>query len=505
MTLPSTLAPSRTAVPLRDVAARLQRAGLLQAVSSTDVQVSGVTDDSRAVEQGDLFCAWRGTSSDSHDFVPAAARAGAAAAVVEHMVRDVHLPQLVVSDGRRGAATAASCVYGDPADLLVLAGVTGTNGKTTTAWLVRHLLAEGNHAALLGTLGLWLDDSGAVPGTESLTTPGPVDLAALFRSLIDQGVRSVAMEVSSHALDQGRVAAARFNVAIFTNLTRDHLDYHGTVEQYRAAKRSFVTLLRPTGAAIVNADDPAWNGLLDEAPRGFSFSMHADRDATVTALNIVLHDRGSDFELAAHGQRVPVRLPLLGDFNVQNALAAAAAALSLNISLSDIALALATVPQVPGRLERIAARPCSVLRDYAHTPDALERVLRTLRALVTRRLIVVFGAGGDRDAGKRPLMGEVAQRLSDLAIVTSDNPRTEDPDTIIDQITAGMTPSRFLRVTDRRTAIRLALESAEQGDLILLAGKGHETYQIVGTNKHDFDERVIVQELLERKRRETRP
>ena len=496
MTLPRELWPERTAVPLQAVADRLQRVGLLRNGLLPDVEIRGVTDDSRAVASGDLFCAWRGTSSDSHDFVPAAARAGAAAAVVERVVSEVALPQLVVADGRRGAAAAASCIFGDPIDHLVVAGVTGTNGKTTTAWLMRHLLTVREPTALLGTLGLWLDEHGVVPGTESLTTPGPVDLAALFRSLLDRGVDGVAMEVSSHALDQGRVSSARFDVAIFTNLTRDHLDYHGTIERYRAAKRSFVRLLRSDGAAIVNADDPAWEGLREEAPRSLSFSVRANSGADVRALGISLHDRGSDFELAAEGERVPVRLPLLGDFNVQNALGSAAAALALGFAPSEIARALNTVPQVPGRLERIASNPCPVLRDYAHTPDALERVLHTLRPLVSGRLIVVFGAGGDRDQGKRPLMGETAQRLANLPIVTSDNPRTEDPEAIIDQITAGMKPGRFMRVTDRRTAIRMALESADAGDLVLLAGKGHETYQIVGTTKHDFDERVIVRELL---------
>jgi UDP-N-acetylmuramoyl-L-alanyl-D-glutamate--2,6-diaminopimelate ligase len=337
-----------------------------------------------------------------------------------------------------------------------------------------------------------------VEGTETLTTPGPVDLAALFRALVNRGMGGVAMEVSSHALDQGRVTAARFGAAVFTNLTRDHLDYHGTVERYRAAKFSFVKLLRPDGIAIINADDPAWSGIAELAPNSLTFSTQKERDADLTALNITLHEQGSSFELQTRGRRVSIELPLLGDFNIQNALGAAGAALGLGLSLEEISRALANVPQVPGRLERIAARPCPVLRDYAHTPDALQRVLITLRPLVAGRIIVVFGAGGDRDQGKRPLMGEVAQRHADLAIVTSDNPRTEDPDAIIDQIAAGMEPGRYVRVTDRRSAIRQALESARAGDLILLAGKGHETYQILGTTKHDFDERRLVAELLER-------
>jgi UDP-N-acetylmuramoyl-L-alanyl-D-glutamate--2,6-diaminopimelate ligase len=499
MTMPPSLRPARTRVALRTVADRLERVGLLRRAGAAEVEVQGVTDDSRVVELGDLFCAWRGTTSDSHDYLPAAARAGAAAAVVERVVEEVELPQLVVTDGRRGAAAAASCVYGDPADQLSIAGVTGTNGKTTTAWIMRHLMATRQPTALIGTLGLWLDASAAMEGTESLTTPGPVDLAALLRVLVERGIGGVAMEVSSHALDQGRVAAARFSAAVFTNLTRDHLDYHGTIARYRAAKLLFVKLLRPEGVAIVNADDAAWAGIAEQAAHSLAFSTRAEQKADLTALNITLHEGGSRFDLKTRNARVPVELPLLGDFNVQNALGAAGAALALGLSIEEIAKALAEVPQVPGRLERIAEQPCPVLRDYAHTPDALQRVLTTLRPLVKKRLIVVFGAGGDRDQGKRPLMGDIAQRDADLAIVTSDNPRTEDPDAIIDQITAGMETGRYQRVPDRRMAIRVALETATAGDLILLAGKGHETYQVLGTTKHAFDERVIVRELLERK------
>jgi UDP-N-acetylmuramoyl-L-alanyl-D-glutamate--2,6-diaminopimelate ligase len=504
MTLPLPLTPERVSVPLAHVAQRLEHDGLLVEPAQADPVINGVTDDSRAVLQGDLFCAWKGTSSDSHDFVPAAERAGAAAAVVERRVPNSGLPQLVVSDGRRGAAAAAMHVFGDPTNQLILAGVTGTNGKTTTSWLVRHLLSAQTPAALIGTLGLWLDSHAPVAGTEALTTPGPVDLAALFRRLLNRGVGAVSMEVSSHALDQGRVHAARFDVAIFTNLTRDHLDYHGTLENYLAAKRSFLQLLREKGAAVINADDRAWDGLRNEAPRALTFSVAPDSRADIRAVDIRLHERGCDFELHAGGERAAVRLPLLGDFNVQNALGAAGAAIALGTSVHNVAEALSHVPQVPGRLERIATRPCPVLRDYAHTPDALERVLVTLRPLVQGRLIVVFGAGGDRDQGKRPIMGEIAQRLADWAIVTSDNPRTEDPDAIIDQIVDGMKGGEFTRITDRRTAIKTALEGAQAGDLILLAGKGHENYQILGTTKHSFDERVIVRELLERSRKEAR-
>lgn len=493
--LPKSLEPSRTVVPLSRVADRLARENLLVRRVGDEAILRGVTDDSRAVEQGDLFCAWTGTAADSHSFVPVAQASGAAAAIVEREIAGSTLPQLIVTDGRRGAAVAASEVFGNPTDRLVLTGVTGTNGKTTTAWIMRHLLGLHQRAALIGTLGLWLDESGPVEGTEALTTPGPVDLSRLFRALLEQGVGAVAMEVSSHALDQGRVQAARFDVAVFTNLTRDHLDYHGTLEAYLETKRSFVRLLRNSGAVVVNGDDRAWDGMVEAAPRGLNFSTRTDSGADVIADAIALHAHGSRFDLIHAGQRVQVDLPLLGDFNVQNALGAAGAALALGCNLDDVAQRLGTVPQVPGRLERMISTPCPVLRDYAHTPDALERVLVTLRPLVTGRLVVVFGAGGDRDRGKRPLMGEVAQRYADVAIVTSDNPRTEDPDSIIDEIVAGMGDGSYTRITDRRMAIAAALAMAAPDDLILLAGKGHENYQIVGTTRYMFDERVIVREL----------
>src|SRR5262245_41317076 len=295
MTLPRSLVPPRASVRLSEVANRLHNDGLLVQGAQREAEIHGVTDDSRAIEQGDLFCAWKGTTSDSHDFLPNAKQSGAAAAVVERAVTQVDLPQLVVTDGRRGAAAAASFVYGNPTDRLVLASVTGTNGKTTTAWITRHLLSMRQQAALIGTLGLWLDERGAVEGTEALTTPGPVDLAALFRVLVDRGVGAVAMEVSSHALDQGRVHAARYDAAIFTNLTRDHLDYHHTLEKYRAAKLLLVKHLRADGAAIINADDPAWNGVAEQAPRALTFATGRNATADVLARNIVLHERGSDF------------------------------------------------------------------------------------------------------------------------------------------------------------------------------------------------------------------
>jgi UDP-N-acetylmuramoyl-L-alanyl-D-glutamate--2,6-diaminopimelate ligase len=377
---------------------------------------------------------------------------------------------------------------------LQLVGVTGTNGKTTSVWILRHMLATSAATASLGTLGAVLEDGSLVEGSEALTTPGPIHLARTLRLLVDRGVHRVAMEVSSHALDQGRVHTLRFDAALFTNLTRDHLDYHGTLETYLAAKRSLIRLVRPDGCAVINADDPAWAGLGEEAPRVLTFGI--THRADVMARNIDVGAGGVRFEMVTSAGAVDAHLPLLGGFNVQNALGASAVCMALGSTPQQAAEALATVPQVPGRLERIAAEPCTVLRDYAHTPDALQRVLETLRPLTPGRLILVFGAGGDRDSGKRPLMGAIAEQLADVVVVTSDNPRTEDPDVIIRDIEAGMSAARHLRITDRREAIAEALKLAVRDDIIVLAGKGHETYQIVGDEKRSFDERAVVGELV---------
>jgi UDP-N-acetylmuramoyl-L-alanyl-D-glutamate--2,6-diaminopimelate ligase len=480
-------------MPTTQLTRRLRAADLLSGDPETDVMISGITDDSRTVRPGDLFCAWAGSSIDAHTYVRSAAQAGAAAALVEHRVTDTAIPQIIVRNGRRAAAIAASVFFAEPERSLRLAAVTGTNGKTTSVWVLRHMLSRREPAASLGTLGAILEDGSTLPGSESLTTPGPVELARTLRTLVDRGIRSVAMEVSSHALAQERVHVLSFDVAVFTNLSRDHLDYHGSLEAYLGTKRSLVQLIKPDGSAIINADDRAWAGLSREAPASLTFGV--ERDADVRATDIELSATGARFDLHTPDGRSPAVLPLLGDFNVYNALGAAAACLALGFTVHETAEAMATIPQVPGRLELIAGAPCPVLRDYAHTPDALERVLTTLRPLTRGRVIVVFGAGGDRDRGKRPLMGAIAGTHADVAIVTSDNPRTEDPDAIIDEIEAGMT-APHVRITDRAEAIAHALDMADAEDVILLAGKGHETYQIIGEDRRSFDEREIVADLL---------
>ncbi len=462
-----------------------------------DVEVCGIADDSRVVVPGDLFCAWAGTRVDSHDFVARAAEAGAVAALVEHSVEGAAVPQVVVTDGRRAASVAAAGLL-RAGDGLRLVGITGTDGKTTTAWILSHLVDDG---ASVGTLGVRIAGD-RVPDTgDTLTTPGPVELAGALRALRRHGARTVAMELSSHALDQGRGHGFPVAVAVFTTLGRDHLDYHATDAAYRDAKRTLADRLIEDGAVVVNAEERAWDGLAEGAARGFRYAVEDDGGrpetsrAQIRARSLVLGAESAEFELVTPYGAARIQLALLGRHNVQNALAATAAALALHEPLDAVTDRLASVPQVPGRLERIADRPCPVLRDYAHTPDALENVLTALRPLVPGRLIVVFGAGGDRDRGKRPEMGGVVARLADVPVVTSDNPRTEDPAAIVDDILAGM-PAGQVQIVDRRAAIARALELARPEDVVLLAGKGHETYQVVGTERRPFDEAEVVQRLL---------
>jgi len=480
-------------VNVEAIKAALAERGLLVGVKGQiPSEVSGIADDSRKVIAGSAFIAVRGWNSDGHDFLDSAAKAGATMAIVEDPSRTA-LPTITIREGRRAAALAASIAFGDPARKLRLLGVTGTNGKTTTTSIMRHLFDDGRaSSASIGTLGVLVGSEGeVVPGGSGLTTPGPVELQRVLRMLVDRGVRTVAMEVSSHSLDQRRIDGLEFDVVVFTNLTRDHLDYHGTMESYFAAKARLLDYLKRGGTAVVNADAQEWGALRTQSPP-VTFAVHSAAD--VRADGVRFTPRGSEWRLVTPRGAAPVILPLIGDVNIENALAAAASAFSLGQSPDSIAERLGSVPQVAGRLEIISTDP-TVLRDYAHTPDALERSLKTARAFTRGKLIVVFGCGGDRDKGKRPLMGAIAERDADCAIVTSDNPRTEDPDAIIDDIEAGMRSSQHERVTDRLSAIRRAIDLAGDGDIVLLAGKGHETYQIRGTTSYPFDEKEIVKEI----------
>lgn len=483
-----------TTIRLDRIVAALKQAGLLAEVTGVlPEEVADITDDSRQVAAQGLFLAVRGSARDGHEFLPQAEAAGAVAVIVEDVGR-TSLPSIVVREGRRAAAIAAAAAFDDPARQLRLAAVTGTNGKTTTVGILRHLLDKPDaHSASIGTLGILLGSEGVpIVGGASITTPGPVELQRALRALVDRGVRTVAMELSSHSLDQRRAETLVFEAGVFTNLTRDHLDYHETMEAYLLAKARLVSQLGARGAAVVNLDDDVWERL---PPANVIITFGRNPEAMVRAESVMFHPRGSEWLLVAENQRHALQLPLIGDFNISNALGAAGAAMHMGMTLASIAARLRTVPQVPGRLEVIHERP-TVLRDYAHTSDALERSLLAVRPFARKKLIVVFGAGGDRDRGKRPLMGAVAEKGADFAIVTSDNPRTEEPAAIIEDVERGMRMTNHESIEDRHDAIVRALALAGPEDVVLLAGKGHETYQIRGATSYPFDEKAIVAELL---------
>jgi UDP-N-acetylmuramoyl-L-alanyl-D-glutamate--2,6-diaminopimelate ligase len=442
-----------------------------------DAVVAGITHDSRHVGPGMLFCCARGTSSDGHTFAVTAVSAGAVALVVDHLL-DVDVPQLVVPDVRAAMPYLASAVYDNPSRSLAVFGVTGTNGKTTTTWLLQSVLEHaGLPCGLLGTL------SGAH------TTPEAPAFQAQLAAFRDSGKKAAAVEVSSHALALHRVDATWFAVGVFTNLSRDHLDLHGTEDAYFAAK---ARLFEPErcGIAVINADDERGQQLTKQVTVPVRlFSMN---DAT----DIVLDARSAKFTW--HGQRI--RLPLGGAFSVANGLAAATAALAHGIDPATIAEGLSAATAVPGRFEPVhAGQSFGVIVDYAHTPDGLRVALEAARGVTQGRLMVVFGCGGDRDATKRPLMGEIAQKHADFVVLTSDNPRGESPAAIISDVVRGFptgSTGDYVVQLDRRAAIALAFSMAVVGDVVVIAGKGHEATQTIGTEVRPFDDRVVARELL---------
>jgi UDP-N-acetylmuramoyl-L-alanyl-D-glutamate--2,6-diaminopimelate ligase len=458
------------------------------------VDIAGLAYDNRAVEPRDLFFCVRGFTTDGHNFAPDAVSRGAAALVVDHQL-DLDVPQVEVSDVRRAMASAASTFYGEPTDTLVLAGVTGTNGKTTTAYLLRSLLeAAGRQTGLLGTV------KSVVGGQEreaGRTTPEAIDLQRTFREMLDSGDGACVMEVSSHALELARVEAVNFAVGIFTNLTLDHLDFHPTMEDYFLAKRKLFTERRPA-AAVINLDDEYGRRLAadPEVVNPVTFALDEEQ-ATYRASAVQTSLAGSQFMLHSPAGVIEIRSPLSGRFNVYNVLAALAAARALGVPAEVAAAAVEQAGQVPGRFEAVdEGQAFAVLVDYAHTPDSLENVLAAARRLTGGRLHVVFGCGGDRDRGKRPLMGEIAARLADHVIVTSDNPRSEDPEAIIDEILAGVDRSVEHEV-DRRVAIAAAVAAADPGDVVVIAGKGHEQGQeFAGGQKLPFDDVTVAREAL---------
>ncbi|HET7815609.1 MAG TPA: UDP-N-acetylmuramoyl-L-alanyl-D-glutamate--2,6-diaminopimelate ligase [Candidatus Baltobacteraceae bacterium] len=469
-------------------------AGSARCIGPVERAVSSLVIDSRAVTPGALFVALRGERTDGHRFVQQAIERGATAVVVEeamHVEGDASV--IVVPDSARAASQVADAFYDRPSQSLMVAGVTGTNGKTTTTHMIAAMLdAGGAPCGVIGTVGAHFGDK---TWPLANTTPLAPELHALLAQMRDAGAKAAAMEVSSHALALGRVSDVRFRTGALTNITRDHLDFHQTFEAYAAAKRR---LFDAAPHAVLNADDAhgeRWSRELRGRKDVTTYGIRAHADLRPETIDF--HAAGSSF--AIDGTRFDVRLP--GRFNVENALCAVATARALGVADADSARGLAALERVPGRMEHVRGGDIDAIVDYAHTPDALENVLRTARDLTPRRVIVVFGCGGDRDRGKRPQMGEIAARFADRAYVTSDNPRTEDPQAIVDQIVAGMGGSDTRTIVDRSAAIHAAIEDAQPGDVVVIAGKGHENYQIVGTQTLPFDDVEVARDALAQRRK----
>jgi UDP-N-acetylmuramoyl-L-alanyl-D-glutamate--2,6-diaminopimelate ligase len=460
-------------------------------VPASKLQITDLAYDNRRVVPGTLFFCVSGFTRDGHEFAADAIAQGATALVVERPL-DLNVPQVEVENVRAAMAPAAAAFYGDPTATLQTTGITGTNGKTTTAFLIRALLeADNRQTGLLGTV------KSIIGGHEQeveRTTPEAIDLQKTFRQMLDAGDRACVMEVSSHALELHRADAIHFAAAVFTNLTQDHLDFHPTMEDYFAAKRRLFTS-GASQASVINIDDPYGARLAEELEDPVTFAL--DTFATYTALHVETGLSGSRFDVRAPDQTIALSSPLRGRFNVYNVLGAFATAIELGVPIDRAAAAIETAGQVPGRFETVEeGQPFAVLVDYAHTPDSLENVLNAARHLTDKRLHVVFGCGGDRDRGKRPLMGEIAKRLADRVIVTSDNPRSEDPEAIIAEILTGAgadTP----HTADRKQAIERAIADADPGDVVVIAGKGHEQGQeFANGHKLPFDDVTVARAIL---------
>ncbi|TDB38974.1 MAG: UDP-N-acetylmuramoyl-L-alanyl-D-glutamate--2,6-diaminopimelate ligase [Actinobacteria bacterium] len=462
-------------------------------MTGAETPVSGVAYRAADARPGDAFFCIRGFRHDGHEYAGEAVSRGAAAIVSERPV-DVGVPNAVVLDSRSALAHASACIHGHPSRHLGIVGVTGTNGKTTTTYLIDSIMrAAGRVTGVIGTVETRIAGERQ---SASRTTPESADLQALFARMRAAGVSGVAMEVSSHAIDLHRVDGTRFAVAAFTNLTQDHLDYHHTLEEYWSVKRRLFTEL-DVGARVINIDDAAGAELAASLPDAITVGRAAD--AYVRAEDEEPGPTSTTFTLVAGDQSHVVTLPLAGAYNVENALVAAGSALALGIGFSDVVAGLERAPQVPGRLERIdQGQSFTVLVDYAHTPDSLAKAIDAVRAVTEGKVIVVFGCGGDRDPDKRPLMGRAASESADTLIITSDNPRSEDPVGIILQVEDGVRQAGGTAVVeiDRRRAIARALREATAGDAVLIAGKGHEDYQIFADRTVHFDDREVAAEEL---------
>jgi UDP-N-acetylmuramoyl-L-alanyl-D-glutamate--2,6-diaminopimelate ligase len=473
-----------------------------QVIGPLDRVVESIAYDSRRVQRNGLFVALRGEKTDGHQFIEQAVEKGATVIVTEHEVQSPRATCVVVENTRSALADLAATFFERPARRLKLAAVTGTNGKTTTTFLLKYICERaGLRCGLLGTVRYEIGDR-VLPAVR--TTPESLDVQELLSQMVNAGCKAAAMEVSSHAIAQERVRGIEWDVAVFTNLTQDHLDFHGTMENYFEAKAALFAGLaeqksKTNATAVINLDDRYGAQLIDRLDGKIpviTYGVGARSD--FRASNYHAEFAGTSYQLDARGKSYLVRVPLIGRFNVANSMAALAAASSMGISLREAVLSLGRSPQVPGRLEAVPAkRQFQVFVDYAHTDDALLNVLKTLRELSPRRLIVVFGCGGNRDKQKRPLMARVADQNADYSIITSDNPRKEDPDAIIADAEKGFRSDRYEKVTDRAQAIARAIELAQPRDIVLIAGKGHEAYQEFADHTVPFDDIQVARQALE--------
>lgn len=473
-------------------------------IGNMKVNVTGISLDSRKVQKGDLFVALRGQKDDGKKFAKDAIEKGAVAILSEEAL-DVSVPVATLTGLRNHLSKIAANVYGNPANRLTMVGVTGTNGKTTTSILIEQLFAGmGKKAGYIGTLAYrWMGKEEDAPRT----TPESTELQALLKKMVDDGVTHVSMECSSHGLELGRLNDIPYDIALFTNLTRDHLDFHPTMEAYEQAKRKLfdeilVESQKANRTAILNVDDPVGKKWASEIKtKLIRFSTH-EKSAEIFAKKFSSSAHGMDATISVHGKEYVLRSPLVGLYNLSNLLGALAVANALGWNIDETLSVLSRVQGVAGRLERVPnQKNIHLFVDYAHTDDALRNVLEALKALKQNRILVVFGCGGDRDRGKRPRMAKAVSDYADVSIVTSDNPRTEKPENIIEEIMTGFPPayvSNVKKLVDRKEAIAYALKIAKEGDIVLIAGKGHETYQEINGEKFLFDDRQVAREFFER-------
>ena len=472
---------------------------LVETRGDMGIQIDAITVKSKESVSNGLFFCIPGARFDAHDFAPEAIRNGCVALVVERFL-DLDVPQVLVSSGRGAVARMAAAFYGHPSTGMRLIGITGTKGKTTTSYLVKSICEHaGMKCGLIGTTGNMI---GSAHLSSSLTTPDPIDLQATLRQMADAQVQTVVMEISAHAIDQLRLDGMSFEVGCYTNLSQDHLDYFHTMDNYFEAKHRFFTSGLVRNASF-NVDEETTQRMLADLPIPH-ITYGICQDADLFARNIEINETGVSFEIQFQGMHIiPIAMSMTGMFNVYNALAAASCAMILGISEENIRLGLEAVKNVPGRIEMLpTGTPYKIILDYSHVPEALKNILVTVREFTRGRVICLFGCGGDRDRGKRAMMGEIGGQLADLCVLTSDNPRTEDPMAILAQIEEGIKPTGkpYVVIENRREAIRYAMSIAREGDIVVLAGKGHETYQEIMGVKRPFDEKQIVQELLEEAR-----